>query len=315
MLSFDLEAVQDFINKPPGQLAAGAVIFGVVSKFFEKVDNGLADTTKFEIALWLVGVNVTDQVRPWPATFLVIFEQTFGSKHWSWKCFRRCSLASISTTILLFCLSFTIGRETTGWKQAAVEFQDIALILAGVCVANVLIDYILMFKTRWLLSRLSRSNHAWYFIVALALDTLVTLYLSWLVVVFLVNLYFMPSVDFRHEPISSAAAVLSSFVHDLSVEDGPLPTLASNFRDGFYYVMIPSLFTSIWLWLYAGAGFLLRVARPLDRVFNWFSHYFDIEKKPVQAIGVVAASILAVTYWSIVAGWRISEHLENAGRH
>jgi hypothetical protein len=45
----------------------------------------------------------------------------------------------------------------------------------------------------------------------------------------------------------------------------PLPTL----------LLFPAFFTSIWLWLYTGAGFLLKAARRLDIGFDWFSRRFD----------------------------------------
>jgi hypothetical protein len=53
-------------------------------------------------------------------------------------------------------------------------------------------------------------------------------------------------------------------------------------RCGFY----TDFFTSIWP--YAGVGFLLKSTRRLDSGFDWFNRKFDIEKKPLQSIGLVA---------------------------
>jgi hypothetical protein len=66
----------------------------------------------------------------------------------------------------------------------------------------------------------------------------------------------------------------------------------------------PALFTSIWLWLYAGSGFLLNAARHFDVGFQWFNRMFDIEKKPLSAIGLVAGSLVATLYW----GWAVFRH-------
>jgi hypothetical protein len=60
----------------------------------------------------------------------------------------------------------------------------------------------------------------------------------------------------------------------------------------------PAFFTSIWLWLYAGSGFLLKFARRFDIGFQWFNSKFDIEKKPLSAIGLVAGSLVAILYWT-----------------
>jgi len=90
MVAFDFpDTVQKFINSPPGQVAAGGVLAGIVWKFFERVEGLLADTTKFEIAVWLVGIKTADQVKTWPDTFIRMFDRVFGTKHLSWKCFWR----------------------------------------------------------------------------------------------------------------------------------------------------------------------------------------------------------------------------------
>ena len=69
-------------------------------------------------------------------------------------------------------------------------------------------------------------------------------------------------------------------------------------REHYSRAIIPSaIFTSIWLWLYAGSGFLLKAARRFDVGFEWFNRKFDIEKKPLQSIGLVAGSIAALVYW------------------
>jgi hypothetical protein len=63
----------------------------------------------------------------------------------------------------------------------------------------------------------------------------------------------------------------------------------------------PSAFiTSIWLWLYAGAGFLLIAARRLDIGFRCFNRHFDIEHKPLSAIGLVAGGLVALVWWTVI---------------
>ena len=71
------------------------------------------------------------------------------------------------------------------------------------------------------------------------------------------------------------------------------PFLAATY---FY----PTLFSSVWVWLYAGSGFLLKAARRFDIGFQWFNRKFDIEKKPLQSIGLVAGALVALIYWAVV---------------
>jgi len=50
-----------------------------------------------------------------------------------------------------------------------------------------------------------------------------------------------------------------------------------------------TLFTSVWVWLYAGAGLLLRLLHPVLRSLDVLKQHFDIESRPVYSIGVLLA--------------------------
>ena len=65
------------------------------------------------------------------------------------------------------------------------------------------------------------------------------------------------------------------------------------------------LYTSIPLWLCVFSGILLKAAQRFDVSFGWFISKADIEKKPLQSIGLVAGAMVAVVYWSAVIFVRI----------
>jgi hypothetical protein len=65
-------------------------------------------------------------------------------------------------------------------------------------------------------------------------------------------------------------------------------------------LIAPVYVTSIWLWLYVISGALLKTARSFDIGLDWVSRYFNIEKKPLQSIGLVAGVFVAVAYWTVV---------------
>jgi hypothetical protein len=102
-----LTTLTHLINSPPGQLAAGGVLAGIVWKFFERIEAVLTDQTKLEIAVWLVGVKVGQKVEPWPRTFAKVFDRVFGTKHLSWKCFWRSCLASYAVS-LICCIAYSV---------------------------------------------------------------------------------------------------------------------------------------------------------------------------------------------------------------
>jgi hypothetical protein len=74
-------------------------------------------------------------------------------------------------------------------------------------------------------------------------------------------------------------------------------------------VVIPFVFASFFrsIWLYAGAGFMLKFARRFDKSLGWFNRRFDIEKHPLSSIGLVAGALVAVVYWGFAVGAHFSE--------
>src|ERR1039457_6711472 len=108
MTTDTLTTITHLIQSPPGQLAAGGVLAGIVWKFFERVEAVLTDQTKLEIAVWLLGVKVGQKVEPWPDTFAEVFDRVFGKKHLSWKCFLRSSIASCAAIGLTLLATFAI---------------------------------------------------------------------------------------------------------------------------------------------------------------------------------------------------------------
>ena len=122
------------INSPPGQLAAGGVLAGIVWKFFERVEALLTDTTKFEIAVWLVGrKKFGPKVQPWPDTFAKVFDRVFGANHLSWKCFGRSCIGSYASVVVMLLFAILIGLEPlkTLGSVNGTEFrisQSIALV-------------------------------------------------------------------------------------------------------------------------------------------------------------------------------------------
>jgi hypothetical protein len=73
-------------------------------------------------------------------------------------------------------------------------------------------------------------------------------------------------------------------------------------------IIFPAFSTSIWLWLYAGSGFLLKAAQRFDIGFQWFNRIFDIENHPLSSIGLVAGALVAIVYWTAVIVSRMLHH-------
>jgi hypothetical protein len=288
-----------FINSPPGQLAAGGVLGGIVWKFFKHVGDALNEQTNREIARWLrvkkfeTGI-ISEEADSWPYTFVKMFDRVFGEKHLSWKCFLRSSIASCIAIAITLLVTFAI--HNLNWYVAKNIIEEAHLgVVVILLVANVIPDYLSLLETRFLLGFACRSSSPVYLMGILTVDFIVTLYIALVSVTYglstvLASTYSGLSTGTLVNPrvLLNAFSPLELY---LSLKLLNEPGVASLW-------FFPAFFTSIWLWLYAGSGYLLRAARRFDIGLDWFNRTFDIEKKPLQSIGLVAGALVAVLYWT-----------------
>jgi hypothetical protein len=279
------------VIKPSGHLAFGGTLFYGIQKFFKEVEEKLKDDTKLEIAVWLVGVKTADKV-PWPETFAKLFDRVFGAKHLSWKCFfRSCCFSSALYlfSLFTFCL---FSMNAAQWRAGAWhDWTLLKPIFIGLMVMGWMSfppDYISLLKSRYLIRKMSGGLHFAVIALFLLLDAFLTLVIT--VVGFVLGVAVLLSTGLD-EPFAGSLGFAAYGIGFLIF--GLMPMLCSGY------------FTSIWLWLYVGSGFLLKAARRFDIGFDWFNRKFDIEKKPLQSIGLVSGAIVAVLYWTVAVVSRV----------
>ena len=307
-----LTTVTHLINSPPGQLAAGGVLAGIVWKFFERVGGVLNEQTNRDIGRWIrvksfeTGI-VADEAANWPDTFGKVFDSIFGKRHLTWFCFWRSAGTSLILAFISFGIMFqnVIGRVSLHSLIADVEL--LALFYPLLFVTNVIPDYLSLLETRKVLWLISRTRNTWLRIMRIVFDGAATIVIAaWGAAIFaVVNSFIRQTHPFTWQ--HGLGVILTYPV--LLVRNGKGffgELLRSDEGLSLAYVMIlPAFVTSIWLWLYAGAGFLLKAARRFDIGFDWFNRRFDIEKKPLQSIGLVAGALVAVVYWAVVIVSRV----------
>jgi hypothetical protein len=259
---------------------AGVALAMIVAGFFSWVECLLKPAVRFEIAGWLIGVRVGQKLEPWPKTFAKVFDRVFGQEHFSWKCFLRSCVASnaVAMLSLLFTLFHpnVIFPNDKNVPRIMPLHSDYWPLLASVIVTNALPDYLSLLETRGVIRRLNRDGMK---------D------MRWLL--------------FEDMFITFALCVCATYIGGSLLETSQFSG-AANVLDAAHanFVtlwMIPAFFTSIWLWLYVTSGFLLKAARRFDTGFQWFNRKFDIEKRPLQAIGLVSGAIVAVLYWGVAS--------------
>jgi hypothetical protein len=98
-----------------------------------------------------------------------------------------------------------------------------------------------------------------------------------------------------------------------AVLENPIITVNHPDRAGWVALasasILPALMTvlphMLLSWLPLVGGGMIIAARRFDIGFQWFNRRFDIEKKPLQSIGLVAGALVAVVYWASVIVSRI----------
>jgi hypothetical protein len=302
MLAGAIDTITNLVQSPPKPLLAGVAVFGAVWGFFRGVESVLTDDTKLEIGNWLRGVKTADHV-PWPDTFARVFDRVFGTKHLSWKCFLRSCLASLSLALIGAVGVGSIPRfETTVGAYLAWWLRVLAFFMA----CNAIPDYLSLLETRWVLRTIRNRQSGWVSLAAVVLDGVFSLGFAFMA--FHISYWLRDAVHnvrtgslgFARVSIGNVGAL---FLHPTEVAPGDVHWLLQSHR--YVYLVLPAFFTSMWLWLYAGSGFLLKFAHRFDIGFDWFSRTFDVKKKPLQCIGLVAGALVAVVYWSVrsLAGW------------
>ena len=248
-----LTTITKLINSPPGQLAAGAVLAGIVWKFFERVEVVLNENAKFEIALWLVGAKFTPSTDA-GAVLMKLFWAVFGT---TVSTRRYITIAVLSTfTAVIDASRFAVSPSHSTQPSDYLLYLPpaIFIIACWLDVAEHTIMQDVGSKQRLTLVSLIAIPVVFRVVVAGNLD----------------NLSVLQALMCGHAWVSACQACL-----------------------------IPVVVVGASIWLPFVSALLLKAARRFDIGFDWFNRKFDIEKKPLQSIGLVAGALVAVVYWAV----------------
>jgi hypothetical protein len=265
----------------------GAVLGAIVWVFFAGVDNVLTAVTKLEISGWLVALRTAGKIQQWPDTFAKVFDQVFGEDHFAVRCFRRSCTVSFCGVALMFAV-WGFGSPLRLIDYFRLNPHPVIEFLPSFLFISAIPDYISLLKSRAII-RIMSDRKGFLIPLFIILDVYLTLVIAvgaYVVYEVLGNKVFWLS----YENMQRDLQILYEWP-TLNSRKGQAPLSA---------ILYPSLFTTVWVTLYGFAGLLLKFARRFDIGFDWFNRKFDIEKKPLQAIGLVAGALVAVVYWTAV---------------
>jgi hypothetical protein len=279
-----IDTLVSWVNTPPAQIAAGALIAGFVWKSFERVQSVLSEDANLRIAVWLLDWKPAHRIERWPAILSMALDGLFGNSLISGKSFARS--AAWTAVILVFVSPLTTHFLYGGSHEGLAIPKFLAIQIA----ANLVPDYASLAASRAAFRMMTRRPTA--SVSAMSIALLVA--------------------------AGAAATVLSTNIsfglsYVLDVEEpvalsGPLDheawrRLATNRIAPYAGSTLGSLvaaFAAIaWAVLYWASVAGVRLAKGSQTALNWFNRQFDIEKKPLQAIGVLAGAIAAAIFWAM----------------
>jgi len=258
------------------------IIVGLVS-LFQKGGEAMTAQSQDLVRDWLLRTDRSDQLSNWPDSFKSLFDAVFTEHHFSWTCFYRSALAS-AIVVTVFLLGM-VGFGATTLRDIALEAPDSIFIgfLLGiglVVVVNSVLDYISLFQTRRVIEYMARTSSTAAHFGLLILDAILTAGILVLGIggtqVTLVTL----GGGLEDTTILRALfIIMPEILYNLVVEGG----------NALRAMVFSTFLTSIWIWLYAIAGVAMRSTVPLFRGVDWMSEFFDVEDRPVQALGLMLA--------------------------
>jgi formylglycine-generating enzyme required for sulfatase activity len=275
-------------------LATGFAIGGVFLGVAWKADDGVSKQLKEDLSLWLLCVEsdkVGQSIQRWPTHFAALFDRIFGDRHLSWRCFFRSCMASVLAVVLCTLIFAQVAPGVwaafspgLGLLERFTSIGVLALLL------NLLPDYISLLETRFIIRNLQTARSFLSQVAWLLADFMVTFCIFTLA---FVAIFFVWLGDLLGDKdiidtlrLATGAGVLDASV---PVYGRPLAIF-----------LWTTFLTSVWVWLYFFAQFLMRLTEPIRKSIDFLQYALPVDERPLRAVGEVIALIACLGYWSVM---------------
>lgn len=272
---------------------------------FERAEETASPTGRARVAGWLQPRDRVEAVASgWAEGFLGAFDRIFGPKHLSLHCLIRSMAASVVVVTILLLLWVAVRPAQFSAFAGEQGMTGLGQLVLITFIVNVIADYVSLLETRVALGFLAKWKAPWARAGVLVGDALATM-VVWLV--FYAGLPFLVLAG-----VSGTANDIMLFLQfevwsygptifhvlNLSAEAGGPPV-------GIWFYS--TFLTSIWLWIYLGAGQIARAANATETVagrgVSGFASLFDSDRQPFRVLGFVAMLIVTIAYG---IGWLIN---------
>jgi hypothetical protein len=244
-------------------------------------------------------------VRP-AAIIERMFNWTFGDRQISCRCLTRSIAATFGFLVAVMVVYFSHSTSYAS-AQDSGKSDTYLLVTFFVSVVSgcVIPDYIALGKTRMLLRYIPNLQPTFPLVLIILLDVVLSLMISTLGISIGSTLLVLSGPPSHWWSLISFPPTLGIYMA-LFFYRG-LEGIAELFHVGFgdeAFVMYgifcsTALFTAVWTILILLSTTVLKFLAPIHRFTAWF---FDVEKHPVQAIGIVAGALVMIgsLIWTVL---------------
>lgn len=281
-----------------------ALIIAAAYAAFWKADDFLRPGFVILTGKKLQDLSVSNiSIRRWTVIFLIYFQNIFGDKHFSKKCFLRSSIISLLLLFILQIFLFHILKSDTNLMAIEAILISLPPVLVFLVPINIMADFFSLLETRILLRLFAQKKRAISRGAILLFDVLLTS-IIWIISTLLI-LVIVQIID-----IAPTVREMNGFMKDIieiwrGDDFEPLymtkySTLTWGNEDNFpavialYSAMLTTLSTSVWFYLYVISVFSLKITRSNSIFFNFFKNILPIKTKPFRSMGMIATSIVVV---------------------
>lgn len=268
-------------------------IVGGIGFLFSHAEDSLKPEIKQSISNWLKNLDAVGPVRNWPSQFAAVFDRTFGEDHLTWRCFFRSCIASL-TSVVIFILIWSIfrQREFDSFVSSLIDqnaFSPVIFFLGAPIAFNFIPDYLSLLETRFIISRMGLRHSIVEHVGLLVADFILT--------GIIIFVFFLTIFSIEHLFTDQAMSFVKLTRHHISaVEQGFRLSVfgTGNINMGIFFYS--TYITSVWVWLYALSGFMVKLAQKLDISWSWLKRFLNIDEKPLRSMAMVSILIVTIIF-------------------
>jgi hypothetical protein len=268
-------------------------VFGV----FELGERLASQRAKDALSKWLLSFDIK-KAKALPDGTQELFERIFGKRHFSLQCFIRSVMFSLCAMAFIAILIFFINPKAT-FKMADTFLKPLGMFRYGDWLMltiwlpwSILIDYVSLFKTRFILKVLTRmrEKHNLLVLAILVIDFLVYKLIYSIGLVLTLSTLFGVNWGWSVSDFFDFGLIIAAMFDYEFMYRGNL------FSIFFWAGFAPSL----WMWLYVAALFVTRGLLRSEKLINLLRLFLDVEKNPFRSIGAVAAALAFIVSVAII---------------